>query len=158
MVTAMLRRRGELSLIVQLGFVTAIAPTMLMPLLQALVPAVVPASRLMQAVAIQNLGMMVSVIGGTFFGGAVIQAFGIAAGFWLLSVASAIGAVVYLVAPLPDRMAGAHAQRKGAIREGARVALGTEPLRSLLAITTVMGLAIVTSTLLEPATFCVTGT
>jgi MFS family permease len=132
------------------GFITAIAPTMLMPLLQALVPAVVPATRLMQAVAIQNLGMMVSVIGGTFFGGAVIQAFGIAAGFWLLSIASAIGALVYLVAPLPHRMAGAHAERKGAIREGARMALGTEPLRSLLLITTVMGLAIVTSTLLLP--------
>ena len=61
-----------------------------------------------------------------------------------------VAGVVYAVAPLPHRMAGAHAERKGAIREGARVALGTEPLRSLMAITTVMGHAIVTVTLLLP--------
>jgi MFS family permease len=132
------------------GFVTAIAPSMLMPLLQALVPAVVPPSRLMQAVAIQNLGMMVSVIFGTFLGGAVIQLLGTAAGFWLLSAASAIGALVYARAPLPDRMAGAGTQRHGAIRDGIRTALGTEPLRSLLAMMGVLGLAITASALLLP--------
>lgn len=150
--TALLVNAGAMTvpLAMACGFVTAIAPTMLMPLLQALVPAVVPSTRLMQAVAIQNLGMMGAVIGGTFFGGAVIQAFGIAAGFWLLAIASAIGALVYASAPIPHRMAGAQADRRGAIRAGARFALGTEPLRSLLAITSVMGLAIVTSTLLLP--------
>lgn len=65
-----------------MGFLTTIAPSMLIPGIQALVPQVVPRDRLLQAVAIQNLGMMVSVIFGLFLGGAVIQAFGIAAGFW----------------------------------------------------------------------------
>ena len=59
-----------------------IAPAMVLPVLQALVPAVVPRTSLMQAVAIQNLTMMVSMIGGAFAGGAVIRSFGIAAGFF----------------------------------------------------------------------------
>ncbi len=130
------------------GFATAIAPSMLIPLMQALVPAVVPGGRLMQAVAIQNLSMMVSVIAGTFLGGAVIQAFGIASGFWLITVAGVLGAIRYATTPLPERASPAN--RRGAIREGARIALGTQPLRSLLGIAGVMGLAIATSTLLLP--------
>ena len=57
------------------GFLTAIAPSMIMPLLQALVPALVPTHRLMQGVAIQNLSMTVSTIAGVFLGGVVIQNF-----------------------------------------------------------------------------------
>jgi MFS family permease len=132
------------------GFFTAIAPAMLTPLLQALVPSLVPGRRLMQAVAIQNLGMMVATIGGAFVGGGVIQLFGISAGFWMLAIASGLAALRYMVTPLPDQLAGANLQRRGAIRQGARIALGTEPLRSLLAVTFVMGLAIATSVLLLP--------
>ena len=132
------------------GFATAIAPAMLTPLLQALVPTLVPAKRLMQAVAIQNLGMMVATIGGAFIGGGVIQLFGISAGFWLLAIASGLAWLRYFMTPLPDQLAGANTQRRGAIREGARAALGTEPLRSLLAFTFIMGLAITTSVLLLP--------
>ena len=83
------------------GLVTAIAPAMLTPLLQALVPSLVPGQRLMQAVAIQNLGMMVATIGGAFVGGGVIQLFGISAGFWLLAIASALAYVRYFFTPLP---------------------------------------------------------
>ena len=132
------------------GFLTAIAPAMLTPLLQALLPSLVPGTRLMQAVAVQNLGMMVATIGGAFIGGGVIQLFGISAGFWLLAIASGLAALRYMVTPLPDRLAGANQQRRGAIREGASAALGNEPLRSLLAITFVLGLAITTSVLLLP--------
>ena len=132
------------------GFATAIAPAMLTPLLQAIVPSLVPTGRLMQAVAIQNLGMMVATIGGAFIGGAVIQLFGISAGFWLLAIASGLACLRYSITPLPDQLPGAKVQRRGAIREGARAALGTEPLRSLLTITFIMGLAITTSVLLLP--------
>jgi MFS family permease len=132
------------------AFITAIAPSMLMPLLQALVPAIVPASHLMQAVAIQNLGMMVSTIGGVFLGGAVIQLFGVAAGFWLLTIACTLGVLRYSTTPLPARTPGTGPQRRGAIREGVKIAMGTEPLRSLMAVTAVFGLAIATSTLLLP--------
>jgi MFS family permease len=130
------------------AFLTAVAPSMLMPLLQALVPALVPPSRLMQGVAIQNLSMTVSTIAGVFLGGVVIQVFGVAAGFWVVTVAGGLGALVFSSTPLPDQAAPIN--RRGAIREGARIALGTEPLRSLLGITGVMGLAIATSTLLLP--------
>ena len=132
------------------AFVTAITPAMLMPLLQALVPAIVPTSHLMQAVAIQNLGMMVSTIMGVFLGGVVIQAFGVAGGFWLLTIACIIGVLRYSTTPLPARSPGSGPQRRGAIREGAKIALGTEPLRSLMVLTSVFGLAIATSTLLLP--------
>ncbi len=132
------------------AFITAIAPAMVTPLLQALVPTLVPAQHLMQAVAIQNLGMMVATIAGAFIGGGVIQLFGISAGFWLLAIASALAALRYAITPLPDQLAGANQSRQGAIRKGARAALGTEPLRSLLAITFIMGLAITSSVLLLP--------
>ena len=130
------------------GFLTAIAPSMIMPLFQALVPALVPPGRLMQGVAIQNMGMTVSTIAGVFLGGVVIQVFGVAAGFWLITIAGVLGALVFSRTSLPDRAAPVN--RRGAIREGARIALGTEPLRSLLGITAVLGLAIATSTLLLP--------
>jgi predicted MFS family arabinose efflux permease len=132
------------------GFFTAIAPAMLTPLLQAIVPSLVPPQRLMQAVAIQNLGMMVATIGGAFIGGGVIQLFGISAGFWMLAIASCLAALRYMITPLPDQLAGANQQRRGAIRDGARAALGSEPLRSLLAVTFVMGIAITSSVLLLP--------
>jgi MFS family permease len=132
------------------AFVTAIGPAMSMPVLQALVPAVVPSSRLMQAVAIQNLGMMVSMIVGSFIVGAIIQGFGVAAGFWFLAAAGLLGTVRYAITDLPHRMAGATADRRGAIREGAVHALRTEPIRSLLALTVVVGIAISASTLMIP--------
>lgn len=130
------------------GFATAIAPSMIMPLLQALVPALVPGSRLMQGVALQNLSMTVSTIAGVFLGGVVIQIFGVAAGFWLVTIAGILGALVVARTPLPDKAMPVN--RRGAIREGAKIALGTQPLRSLLGITAVLGLAIATSTLLLP--------
>ncbi len=132
------------------AFVTAITPAMLMPLLQALVPAIVPTGHLMQAVAIQNLGMMVSTIMGVFLGGAVIQTFGVGGGFWLLTIACTLGVLRYSTTPLPERAPGSGPQRRGAIRAGAKIALGTEPLRSLMVLTSVFGLAIATSTLLLP--------
>jgi MFS family permease len=130
------------------GFVTATTPAMLVPLLQALVPQIVPKRQLMQAVALQNLGMMTSIIAGVFLGGAIIQAFGISAGFWLLVAASGLGVVVYSRTPLPDRPVAA--PRRGAIRQAAGIALRTEPLRSLLALTGVLGLVIAAFTLLLP--------
>ena len=131
------------------GFLAICAPSMLMPLVQALVPSVSPPEQLMQAVALQNLSMMMSTIGGIFLGGVVMQIFGTAAGFWLLVVASCLGLLVVSRAPLPDRLTGA-AARRGSVRDGIRVALGTEPLRSLLATTGVLGIAIATSSLLLP--------
>jgi MFS family permease len=132
------------------AFVAEIAPSMALPLLQALVPAVVPAPRLMQAVAIQNLGMMVSIIGGAFIGGGVIKVFGISGGFWFLTVTSLLAAVVYWLTPIPSEPAVPDADRRGAIMQGIRYALGSEPLRSLLMMAFIIGMATSVSVLLLP--------
>jgi MFS family permease len=131
------------------GFVAISGPAMLIPLPQALVPTVTPPGQLMQAVALQNLSMMMSMIGGIFLGGAVMQLFGTAAGFWLLAAASGLGCLAMANRELPEHLSTEGATR-GSVRDGARVALGTEPLRSLLSITAVMGVAIATSALLLP--------
>lgn len=136
-------------LAVACGFAATIAPAMLMPLMQALIPTVTPPGALMQAVALQNLSMMMSVMGGIFLGGAIMQIGGIEAGFWLITVSSTLGWLLAVRKGLPERLAGASAVA-GSIRDGARVALGTEPLRSLLAVTVVFGMAITASTLLLP--------
>jgi MFS family permease len=136
-------------LAVACGFVTSIAPSMLMPLMQAIVPTVTPPGRLMQAVALQNLSMMVSTMGGIFLGGAVMQLGGTEAGFWLVTIACILGGIASARDGLPTRLAGA-ATVTGSIRDGMRVAFGTEPLRSLLMLTTVFGIAIATSSLLLP--------
>ena len=136
-------------LTMMMGLLAIAAPSMLMPLMQALVPSVSPPDQLMQAVALQNLSMMVSTMGGIFVGGAIMQGFGTASGFWLLVVASVVGLAVVSRAPLPDRLVGAAATR-GSVSEAIRIALGTQPLRSLLALTGVFGIAIATSSLLLP--------
>lgn len=136
-------------LAVVMGFITSISPSMLMPLMQAIVPTVTPPGQLMPAIALQNLSMMVSVMGGIFLGGAIMQVFGTAAGFWLLTITAVGGWIVAAGTGLPERLAGA-ASVAGSIRDGARVALGTEPLRSLLLTTAVFGMAIATTSLLLP--------
>src|SRR5687768_6861331 len=133
------------------AFCTAVPVAGTTPLLQALVPAVVPRDRLLQAVALQNMGMMSSVILGAFLGGGIIALFGVAAGFWVIAASSALAAIQYRRTPLPSRPSAAGGHRKGAVREGLRVALGTEPLRSLLGLTFVIGMATTAAMLLLPA-------
>ena len=148
-ISAILLHAGLMTVSVAMvcGLMTAIAPAMLMPLLQALVPRVVDDSVLLQAVALQNLGMTGSSVGGIFLGGAVIQAFGLEAGLWLLAAASLAGVIIHQRTPIPPQEAST--ARQGAIRSAATIAFRTEPLRSLLALTTVLGI-ITASTLLLP--------
>ena len=151
-VPAVILELGWMTVPLALGcaLVGEIAPAMALPLLQALVPAVVPPSRLMQAVAIQNLGMMASIIGGAFIGGGVIKVFGLSGGFWFLTIASLVAAVVYWLTPIPSVPAAPDVERRGAIMRGVRYALGNEPLRSLLIMTFIIGMATGVSILLLP--------
>ena len=89
-------------------------------------------------------------IGGAFVGGAVIRTFGIAAGFWFLTAASLAAATAFGLSAIPTEPAAPNIARKGALREGVRYALGTEPMRSLLVLTVIMGMAIAVSVLLLP--------
>ena len=95
--------------------------------------------------------MMSSVILGAFLGGGIIALFGVAAGFWVIAVSSALAAIQYGRTPLPSAPPAAGGHRKGAVREGLRVGLGTEPLRSLLGLTFVIGMATTAVMLLLPA-------
>jgi predicted MFS family arabinose efflux permease len=106
---------------------------------------------LLPAVALQNMGMMSSVILGAFLGGGIIALFGVAAGFWVIAVSSALAAIQYGRTPLPPGPPAAGGHRRGAVREGLRVGLGTEPLRSLLGLTFVIGMATTAVMLLLPA-------
>lgn len=152
-VTALLVPTAMMTLPVALlcAFCSAVPIAGTTPLFQALVPAVVPRDRLLPAVALQNMGMMSSVILGAFLGGGIIALFGIAAGFWAITVSSALAAMQYRRTPLPLKPPAQGNHRKGAVREGLRVALGTEPLRSLLGLTFVIGMATTAVTLLLPA-------
>jgi predicted MFS family arabinose efflux permease len=132
------------------AFCTAVPIAGTTPLLQALVPAVVPRDRLLPAVAMQNMGMMSAMILGAFIGGGIIALFGVAAGFWVIAVSSALAAVVYGRTPLPSGPSVAGGHRRGAVREGLRVGLGTEPLRSLLGLTFVVGMGSTAVMLLMP--------
>jgi predicted MFS family arabinose efflux permease len=133
------------------AFCTAVPIAGTTPLFQALVPVVVPRDRLLPAVALQNMGMMSSVILGAFLGGGIIALFGVAAGFWVITASSALAAIQHRRTPLPSAPSGSGVHRKGAVREGVRVGLGTEPLRSLLGLTFVIGMATAAVTLLLPA-------
>ena len=133
------------------AFLGAVPIAGITPLFQALVPAVVPRDRLLPAVALQNMGMMSAMILGAFLGGGIIALFGVAAGFWVIAVSSALAAMQYSRTPLPSSPPAAGVHRRGAVREGMRIGLGTEPLRSLLGLTFVIGMAIAAVTLLLPA-------
>jgi MFS family permease len=133
------------------AFVSSIPIAGTTPLFQALVPVVVPRERLLPAIALQNMGMMSALILGAFLGGGIIALTNVAGGFWALAAAAALGAVVYGRIALPEQAPGAGTDRRGAVREGIRVAWHTEPLRSLLAVSFVVGLAIAATMLLLPA-------
>ena len=67
---------------------------------------------------------------------------------WLLTAASIAGVIFHQRTPIPRHEAST--ARQGAIRSAAAIAFRTEPLRSLLALTTVLGIVITASTLLLP--------
>ncbi len=94
------------------------------PVRQALIPAVVPADRLMNAITLNSLGQNVSQIAGPALGGAAIALWGIGGSFALQ--AALVGAGVFFLIPLriPARAPAAPARAQAA---GAR-----SPLRAML--------------------------
>lgn len=132
------------------GLVSAIPIAGISPLFQALVPVVVPRERMLPAIALQNMGMMSSMILGAFLGGGIIAVWGTAGGFWFLAVASALATWSYARIPLPATAPGAGLDHRGSVRYGARIAFGTEPLRSLLVLSAIVGFAIAANMLLVP--------
>jgi len=116
------------------------ALVMLQPNLNAMVPQLVSRERLMNAAALQNAGGQTANFLGLAFGGAIIAALGNAAGFGLLAVAMLVSLVLMRGVTLPDaEIASKTSALSAEIAAGLRYGLGSEPRRSLLIATLLLG-------------------
>lgn len=112
------------------------------PNIQAMVPFLVPPDRLMNAVALQNGGGNAANFTGLAFGGVAIQLFGDAGGFGLLTVVAAVAlwfAVRLEVPETPSTSADAGERPDGSVRSGLRFTFGTEPVRTLIVLSLILG-------------------
>lgn len=118
-----------------------IALVMMQPNLNAIVPKLVPRERLLSAAALQNGGGQAAQFLGFFLAGVAIELFGDAGGFGLLSAALVIAFVLLWGVTIPDDppKAGPASRLRSDVMEGLRYGLGSEPRRSLLIATLVLG-------------------
>jgi MFS family permease len=117
------------------------ALVMMQPNLNAIVPKLVPRERLMNAAALQNGGAQAASFLGLAFGGGAIALFGNEGGFALLTAVLGVSFVLLLgVSIPPDAPISGEPQRlRTDVMEGLRYGLGSEPRRSLLIVTLVLG-------------------
>ncbi len=117
------------------------ALVMMQPNLNAIVPKLVPRERLMNAAALQNGGAQAASFLGLGIGGGAIALFGNEGGFALLAVALAVAfALLWGVTIPPDaEFVGDRKRLRTDVMEGLRYGLGSEPRRSLLIVTLVLG-------------------
>lgn len=115
------------------------------PNLNAMVSLLVPGDRLMNAVALQNGAMHAAGFSGVIIAGVAIQILGDAGGFALLTVFALIALfnIRKVVIP-PDKITDGSKQTaseslRKSIRKGFAYAAQTEPIRSLLLISLVLG-------------------
>lgn len=110
------------------------------PNLNAIVPLLVPKERLMNAAALQNGGGQAANFLGLAAGGGIVWALGNAAGFGLLAVIMVVAALLMRRVRLIEER-GEVEQRSIAaeVFEGLRYGLGSEPSRSLLLATLILG-------------------
>ncbi len=131
------------------AFVCAFPVAATTPLYQALVPVIVPKHRILQAVALQNMGSMVALMVGGGIAGVLIDRFNTAAALWFLAGVALAALVVFATAQIPDNApdTGKGRQKLG---EAANHALRTEPLRTLLFLSMLTGVATATNFVLIP--------
>ena len=111
------------------GLLASVAPA-----LQALVPSLVPAERLMTGVALQGMGQNAALLFGAVVGGATIALAGVGGAFAVLAGLQALAAIAMSGVHVTARPAMVRRGMRGDIGEGLRFVLRTEPMRSLLAI------------------------
>lgn len=104
------------------------------PALQALVPSLVPANRLMTGVALQGMGMNAALLFGAVVGGATIAVAGVGGAFAVLAALQALAALAMSQVRVESRPDAARRGMRGDIGEGLRFVIRTEPLRSLLGV------------------------
>lgn len=117
------------------------ALVMMQPNLSAIVPKLVPPERLMNATALQNGGAQAASFLGLGLGGLAIAVFGNAGGFGLLTIGLVVTfSLMWRIVIPPDEPTGRAPQRlRTDVLEGLRYGLGSEPRRSLLVVTLVLG-------------------
>jgi len=129
-----------LAMLMALGSGAVQATTM--PAMQAMVPQLVPRERLMTGVALQNIGMQVSMLLGAAVGGGSIALIGIGNAFALwagLMVLSSLAMLPVRLTPLPDQLEEAGRTMLASVRGGLRFAFGHEPVRSLMIASMMIG-------------------
>lgn len=110
------------------------------PVRQALVPAIVPANRLLNAISLNSLGQNASQIAGPAIAGGVIAFQGIGGSFAVQAALMGVGLLFLLPLRVPpaERAARDGGQRMremlGDIREGFRFALGAADVRALFVL------------------------
>ncbi len=112
-----------------------------MPNISAIVPLLVPRRLLMNAVALQNGASQAASFLGLAFAGLAITILGDGGGFALLTL-MAVGSVLSMwrvELPGPVESGEAPLSMAKSIMEGARFGYGSEPLRSLLLISIILG-------------------
>ncbi|MEE9281277.1 MAG: MFS transporter [Myxococcota bacterium] len=125
---------GVVDLAVAIVFATLIgvAQAIYTPAVQAMVPMLVPRQRLMNAVALQSMGMQIAMFAGALVGGAAIATLGIAGAFGVLATLTLLSAVAMQQVRLPKLEATPRSSVSREVGDGLRFALGREPLRSLM--------------------------
>ncbi len=135
---------------VALAVLTGIPLALVTPVLQSVVPSIVPSDRLLAAVALQNMGLMVGMVVGALVGGAIIDAVGTSGALGFLGVVCAVAALLLSRAPLGDKPRQRADETPVPMTQVAKEALATEPLRTLLWLTVILGFTTTATVLLVP--------
>ncbi len=113
-----------------------------MPNIQAIVPLLVPEDRLMNAVALQNGGGQAANFAGLALGGLAIEVFGDAGGFALLTAAGLAALLLMISVTIPTAGTTEPKDQEpmlASIVAGARFGFGSDPLRTLLLLSLLLG-------------------
>ena len=110
-----------------------------LPTVQAMVPSLVPQERLMTAVALQNGAGQAANFTGLAVAGVSIRLLGDWGGFALLTVIAAIALVFAVRVQVPPHAPAGDTPADRTVRAGARFVFATEPIRTLILLSLVLG-------------------
>ena len=139
-------KRQPLALVVAFG--TGSAISILIPVLQAMIPQLVPADRLMSAVGLQNMGQGGATILGALIGGGAIKLFGLAAAFGLFAIIMLLGSILIWFVKLSTSLSATNIESKQDNSLVNDIAIGLKyvalhpQLRILISIGILMGFGI----------------
>ena len=130
----------SVSAAIVLAALAGVTLAVFMPAVQAIVPMLVPRERLMNAIAIQNIGMQIAMFVGALVGGAAIASLGIGGAFAMLAGLTLASALAMLPVRLPPSAEADAGSRSSLVevRAGLRFTFSEDPLRSLMLVTVLM--------------------